>query len=109
MPKVKLAMATAAALSITGIAFAVPALGAPPGPTAELVCPSATYTIVGFSRGQPFHVVGSTSMFIVTSAVLNGEVVLESPAQADRPLVTCTTVSPIGNAYTFTGFFTPAK
>ena len=111
MSRIKLfVVAVATAISTTGIALSTPAVAAPPGMTAELVCPSATYTVVGFNRGQPLHVVGSTSRFIVTKAVLDGRTVFDSPARADRPLVTCTTVHPAsGNEYTFTGFFTPAR
>jgi hypothetical protein len=102
--------ATTAILVTTGVAFASPALAAPPGPTAELVCPSGTYTVVGFGRGQPLHVLGHTNRFVITRAESDGEVLVDSPAAADRPLETCTTVSPIsGRAYTFTGFFTPAS
>jgi hypothetical protein len=111
MPRAGSSIAAASAtLVAAGVAFAAPSVAAPPGPTAELICPSATYTVVGFGRGEPLHVVGSTSRFIVTRAVANGEVIIDNPARADRPLETCTTVSPIsGTNYTFTGFFTPVR
>ena len=111
MPRSGWPIAVASAtLFLAGVASAAPAFAAPPGPTAQLVCPSATYTVVGFGRGEPLHVVGSTSEFIVTRAVANGEVIIDSPARADRPLVTCTTVSPIsGTDFTLTGFFTPVR
>lgn len=100
-------------LAVTAVAgafgtTAAPALAAPTE-SAVLTCGSTTYTIDGFGRGQVLHVVGSTSTFIVTRAeLIDGTVVFDSPAVADRPLVTCTTVTPgpNGREFTFTGFFT---
>lgn len=78
--------------------------------TAQLDCGSATYTVDGFGRGQVLHVTGSNRNFVVTRAVrADGTVLFDSPASADRPIVTCTTVTPAPNNTTFTlsGFFTP--
>lgn len=97
---------TATALTAALGATATPALAAPTE-SAVLDCGSTSYTVDGFGRGQVLHVVGSTSNFIVTRAVLaGGTVFFDSPAAADRPLVTCKTVTPAGRAFTFTGFFT---
>ena len=75
------------------------------------MCGSEQLTVDGSGRGQVLHVTGTTSNFVVTRAVREGgTVVFDSPAQADRSLVPCTTTTPGPNrvGFTFTGFFTPA-
>ena len=98
------------------VAVAVAALGAGPALAAEaeatLTCGSDAYPISGFSRGQVFHVVGSTSEFVVTQAqIVSAEgtrTVFDNPGQAGRAdILTCTTISPRGTSYIFNGFFTP--
>ena len=96
-------------LASLAIALGAPVARAAAAPTesAVLGCGSNSYTVEGFGRGQVLHVVGSTSNYVVTRAVLgDGTVVFNSPAKADRPLVICTTVTPAGRSFTFTGFFT---
>lgn len=103
--------------SFAATAFAVmsaaPATGAPTD-TATLSCGSQSYTVDGFGRGQTLHVTGTNRNFIVTKAVRHAEdgdqVSFDSPSQADRELVTCTTTVPETDVdFTFTGFFTPAR
>jgi hypothetical protein len=95
-------------------ALAAPASGKPTD-TATLQCGSQSYTVDGFGRGQALHVTGTNRNFIVTRAVRHtadgDQVVFDSPSQADRHLVTCTTTTPGPNGFdfTFTGFFTPAR
>ena len=101
---------TARTVAATAVAVALgpatPALAAPTE-SAVLDCGSSSYTVNGFGRGQVLHVEASKSKFVVTRAVLeDGTVAFDSPSAADRPLVTCATVTPDDKAYTFTGFFT---
>jgi len=101
--------ATAAVTTVT----AGPAVGKTTD-TATLRCGSQRFTVDGFGRGQVLHVTGTTRNYIVTRAVRHSpggdEVVIDSPSQADRDLVTCstTTPGPDGVGFTFAGFFTPA-
>ena len=102
----RVVLATAA---LAALAVAAPASAAPT-PSSALDCGNRTVVVDGFGRGQTLHVVGSTSNFVVTRAVrADGTVVFDSPAAADRPLLTCTAVTPAGGGFTFTGFFTPAS
>jgi hypothetical protein len=90
---------------------AAPALAAPKptsSETAILDCATDSYVVDGFGRGQALHVVDTTINYVVTSAQLaDGTYICESPSQADRPEVACTTVTPEGRPISFTGFFTP--
>ena len=101
------------ALSASAAGVVAALLVAPAGPamateTASLHCGSRSYIVDGFGRGQVLHVTGTTQNFIVTRAVrADGTVAFDSPAQADRPVVTCTTTTPEGTWFAFTGFFTP--
>jgi hypothetical protein len=105
-----LACAAAAAVTVTGASTA----SAKPTDTATLRCGSQSFTVDGFGRGQVLHVTGSNRNFVVTRAVRHtdagDQVVFDSPSQADRQVVTCTTTTPgtDGSDFTFTGFFTPA-
>ena len=104
-------MSTVAVLAgVAALSVAAPAVAAPTA-TATLVCGSQTFVVDGFDRGQVLKVTGTASNFVVTRAVREGgTVVFDSPAQADRSLVTCTTTTPgpEGVDFIFTGFFTPA-
>ena len=105
----------AAAVTVTGTG---PATGKP-ADTATLRCPMQSYTVDGFGRGQVLHVTSTNRNFIVTKAVRHSEVgdqvIFDSPAQADRQVVSCTTTTTTttpgadGSDFTFTGFFTPAR
>jgi hypothetical protein len=104
--------ALASATVIAAVAIpAAPAFAAPKTTSNEsalLDCTSETYIVNGFGRGQALHVVGSTTNYVVTSAVLpDGTYIVDSPSKAIRPEVQCTTVTPAGRAISFTGFFTP--
>lgn len=104
---------TVAAVALASVTLAAPAPAtAKPTQTATLQCGSQNYTVDGFGRGQVLHVTGTNRNFVVTRAVREGgAVVFDSPAQADRLLVTCTTRTPEPDSvgFTFTGFFTPAR
>jgi hypothetical protein len=108
-----MALASAVATVIT-MTIAGPAIGKPTD-TATLRCGSQSYTVDGFGRGQVLHVTGTNRSFIVTRAVRHtpggDQVVFDSPSQADRDVVTCTTTTPgpDGSDFTFTGFFAPAR
>jgi hypothetical protein len=78
---------------------------------ADLLCSDRNVSVTGFGRGQVLHVVNGTESFIVTSAVNNEtrQTLMDIPGQRNRTgIVTCTTTTPAGTNYTFTGFFTPA-
>ena len=99
-------------LCCTALALAVVAAPASAAATeaATLTCGARSYQVTGFGRGEPLHVVGSTSTFVVTYARLepSGQVVTDIKGQrAAGDLVTCTTTAPSGTAFTFRGFFTP--
>jgi hypothetical protein len=107
------ALVSVAAAGVT-ITLAGPATGKPTD-TATLRCGSQSYTVDGFGRGQVLHVTGTNRNFIVTRAVRHSDdgdqVVFDSPSQADRQVVICTTTTPGANGadFTFAGFFTPAR
>jgi len=78
--------------------------------SATLTCGDRSYLVTGFGRGEPLHVVGSTSTFVVTYARLepSGRVVTDIKGQRGAgDVVTCTATAPGGSAFTFRGFFTP--
>jgi hypothetical protein len=112
----RLALVALASVAVAGatLSFAGPATGKPTD-TATLQCGSQSFTVDGFGRGQVLHVTGTNRNFIVTRAVRHTEegdqVVFDSPSQADRNVVTCTTTTPGANGsdFRFTGFFTPAR
>ena len=88
----------------TGLAVAAPT------ESSVLYCGSSSYVVTGFGRGTPLKVTAKNSNFVVKYARLepSGQVVLDILGQEARAdLVTCTTTSPSGQAYTFRGFFTP--
>jgi|tagenome__1003787_1003787.scaffolds.fasta_scaffold19852543_2 hypothetical protein len=104
--RVTIALVTAAA-SCAFVLQAAPAVAADT-PSATLHCGDANYTVTGFGRGSALHVVGSSSNFVITRIVASdGTVQFNHPVGSGVPQVICTTVSPSGNAYTLTGFFTP--
>lgn len=101
-----------AALAGTTLAATVAATPAVAAPTKSsvLTCGKATYVVDGFGRGTPLKLTSSNGNYVVKLARLepSGQVVLDVKGQDDRSdLVTCTTTSPSGQAYTFRGFFTP--
>lgn len=78
--------------------------------SAPLLCGGTTYVVTGFGRGEPLHVVGSVTNFVVTYARLepSGRVVADITGQSGRTdIVSCTSTTPNGTQFTFRGFFTP--
>src|SRR5689334_16079582 len=80
---------------------------AAPNPEATLTCGETQYTVNGFGRGEPLHVVNSTSNYVITYARIDSDpahpVIIDVPGQRNRPdIVTCTATSPLrGTQYTF--------
>lgn len=103
-----LAVAGCAAL---GLGVSPAHAAAAEAPSAVLDCGSnGSYEVTGFGRGESLRVVGTTSNFVVTFARLepSGVVVMDIPGQQGRAdVLTCTTTTPSGTAFTFRGFFTP--
>jgi hypothetical protein len=97
-----------ATTTTVGLSLVPPAHAAPTDP-ATLVCEGREEVqVTGFGRGQVLQLVGSTQTFVVTRAVTGGVTVFDNPGQARRAdLVDCTTTTPRGTDYEFTGFFTP--
>ena len=99
------------------LAGATLALVASPGPagaaeteSAVLDCGATSYVVTGFGRGTPLKLTAGTANYVVkyARAEPSGQVLADVRGQTGRAdLVTCTTTSPGGNAYTFQGFFTP--
>lgn len=106
--KMRLAAVAAIAGPLSLISAAAPAVAAPTE-SAELDCGSAQYEVKGFGRGQVLRVVGSNSNFVVTFAALaSGKVVFDNPGlTSGGDIVSCTTTTPAGTAFSFRGFFTP--
>lgn len=76
-----------------------------------MTCGDTQYVVSGFGRGEPLHVSGGTSNYVVTYARVgpDGPVIIDIPGQRDRAdVVTCSATSPIsGRTFIFEGFFTP--
>jgi hypothetical protein len=97
------------ATALASVVAAVPAAAAPTD-SSVLYCGSSSYVVTGFGRGTPLKLIAGNSNYVVKYARVepSGQVVLNIKGQDDRTdLVTCTTTSPDGHAYTFRGFFTP--
>lgn len=102
-----LAVAGAAALALS---FPASAHAAQTEASTLSCANGVSVSVTGFGRGEVLHVVGSTSNFVVTSAVndLTGQTVIDVPGQNRNNVVACKTITPSGTHYTFKGFFTPA-
>ena len=96
-----------AVVATGAVALAAPAQAAPTA-SAELTCGSTTVVVTGFGRGQVLHVVGQEASFVVVRAETGGTVVFDNPGHVGRAdVVDCTTTSPSGRDFRFSGFFTP--
>jgi hypothetical protein len=94
--------------AVCGVALTA-AASAGPTATGTLTCGSQSYTVTGYGRGTPLHLVDGRSMYVVTYAELDGQVLVDVPGQRGRAdSVTCTTTNPLTESrFTFKGFFTP--
>ena len=87
---------------------------AKPNPEAILSCGSQHYTVNGFGRGTPLHIVGSSTNYVITYAEVisgpgTGDVIIDVKGQRNKEnIVTCTVKSPLSErTFLFKGFFTP--
>ncbi len=108
--KSQLVQFTVVGLAALGFASISTSATAAETESATLTCGTASYQVTGFARGEPLHVLGNNSNFVVTYARFEstGQVVMDIPGQnARRDIVTCTATTPAGSRFTFRGFFTP--
>ena len=94
--------------ALISIVIAGPAVAAPTE-SSVLYCGNSSYVVTGLGRGAPLKLTAGNSNYVIKYAELepSGQVVLDIKGQDDRAdLITCTTTSPAGQAYTFKGFFT---